>query len=110
MKGGLEIEVLKEGKGMVAFKGARVRVAYVGRLANARGNKFDESHPKHPLTFKLGAGEVIAGWDKGVEGMRVGEKRALTVPPKMAYGERGAPPLIKKNATLYFTVELVSMT
>jgi len=110
MKGGLEIEVLKEGKGMVAFKGARVRVAYVGRLQNARGNKFDASAPKHPLTFKLGAGEVIPGWDRGVAGMRVGEKRALTVPPKLAYGEKGAPPVIPKNATLYFTVELVSMT
>ena len=95
---------------MPAFKGAKVRVRYVGRLKNADGKKFDESHPKHPLTFKLGAGEVIDGWDKGVQGMKVGEKRALLVPPKMAYGKEGAPPVIPRNATLYFTVELMGMT
>jgi len=108
LKGGLEVEVAKEGKGMAAFKGARVRVSYTGRLTN--GKIFDQSAPKQPIMFKLGAGEVIPGWDKGVEGMKVGEKRTLKIPPKLAYGAKGAPPVIPKNATLHFEVELVSLT
>jgi len=110
LKGGLIIEVLKEGKGMAAPKGGRVAVQYTGRLANSRGNKFDSSHPKHPLIFKLGAGDVIPGWDSGVQGMKVGEKRALTIPPKLGYGASGMPPVIPKNATLWFMVELVGLT
>ena len=79
---------------------------YVGKLTN--GKQFDASG-KRTFTFRLGVGEVIKGWDAGVQGMKVGEKRRLTVPPKLGYGAKGAPPTIPGNATLIFDVECVEV-
>lgn len=105
---GLEIKYLKAGKpnGKVATAGRRVGMRYVGKLAN--GKQFDASG-KRTFTFRLGVGEVIKGWDAGVQGMKVGEKRRLTVPPKLGYGAKGAPPTIPGNATLIFDVECVEV-
>jgi len=105
LKNGLTVETIKAGAGATATSGKKVRVHYTGRLTN--GKIFDKSRGA-PFEFRLGAGEVIAGWDHGVAGMKVGEKRKLTIPPQLAYGARGAPPDIPKNATLEFDVELVS--
>jgi len=103
LAGGLSYEILKEGSGATATRGKRVNVKYVGKLVN--GKIFDSS-TKKPFSFKLGGGEVIRGWDLGVEGMRVGEKRKLIIPPELAYGKRGAHP-IPPNATLHFDVEFL---
>jgi len=96
----------------VAKVGDRVSVNYTGRLEN--GTVFDSSvdpnfHHVEPLIFTLGAGQVIAGWDKGVAGMKVGEKKTLTIPPEDAYKETGVPGLIPPNSTLIFDVELVAI-
>ncbi len=107
---GLKIEDLEIGNGEEAVAGKMVSVHYTGRLTD--GKKFDSSydHPgKKPFTFKLGGGMVIEGWDQGLVGMRVGGKRRLTIPPKLAYGESGFPPVIPPNATLVFDVELLSV-
>lgn len=103
LAGGLSYEILQPGSGAVATRGKRVNVKYVGKLVN--GKIFDSS-TKKPFSFKLGGGEVIRGWDLGVEGMRVGEKRKLIIPPELAYGKRGAHP-IPPNATLHFDVEFM---
>ena len=105
---GLEIKYLKAGKpnGKVATAGRKVGMRYVGRLTN--GKQFDASG-KRTFSFRLGVGEVIKGWEAGVQGMKVGEKRRLTVPPKLGYGARGAPPTIPGNATLVFDVECVEV-
>jgi len=87
-----------------AITGTTVSVKYIGKLEN--GKVFDSSLVA-PFAFKLGAGEVIAGWDQGVAGMRTGEKRRLIIPGDLAYGRRGSPPDIGPNATLIFDVELV---
>jgi len=100
---GVKMETVTIGLGAVAQTGKKVSVMYTGRLEN--GKVFDSS--QRPFKFTLGAGDVIQGWDIGVKGMRVGEKRKLTIPPALAYGQRGAPPDIPKNATLVFDVELV---
>jgi len=100
---GVRVETKTIGLGTVARPGNKVWVQYIGRLEN--GKVFDKS--VKPLDFILGAGDVIAGWDIGVNGMRVGEKRKLTIPPQLAYGASGAPPSIPRNATLVFDVELV---
>jgi len=106
LSNGLKIEVLQAGSGTAkATPGKKVGVSYIGRLTN--GKKFDES--KSPFQFKLGAGEVISGWDHGVSGMRIGEKRRLTIPPALGYGKAGAPPDIPKNATLVFEVTLLRL-
>jgi FKBP-type peptidyl-prolyl cis-trans isomerase len=105
---GLKIEELKKGEGAVATAGKMVSVHYTGWLTN--GTKFDSSVDRgQPFTFKLGAGQVIQGWDKGVEGMKVGEKRKLTIPPELGYGAAGAGSVIPPNATLVFDVELLKV-
>lgn len=105
----LKIEVIKEGTGnKEASNGSVVSVHYRGRLEN--GTVFDSSYDRgEPLRFKLGAGEVIPGWEIGILGMKVGEKRVLTIPPELAYGEEGIPPVIPPNATLIFDVDLVAV-
>jgi FKBP-type peptidyl-prolyl cis-trans isomerase len=104
---GLKIEDVREGTGPVAKKGQMVKVNYRGTLTN--GKEFDSSYNKEPFTFKLGAGQVIEGWDKGIQGMKVGGKRILVIPPEQAYGAAGYPPVIPENATLKFEVELLGV-
>ena len=105
---GLEIEDQVTGNGDEAVAGQNVEVHYTGWLTD--GTKFDSSHNRNQtFSFKLGAGQVIAGWDQGVAGMKVGGTRKLTIPPDMGYGERGAGGVIPPNATLIFKVELISV-
>ena len=107
-KQGVEIEILKDGTGAIAQKGDTVSVHYVGVLEN--GTKFDSSVDRGtPFEFSLGAGRVIPGWDIGVEGMKVGEVRKLTVPSELAYGSGGAGNAIPPNATLIFEVQLLGI-
>jgi len=107
-KQGVQIEILKEGTGAIAKKGDTVSVHYVGVLEN--GTKFDSSVDRGtPFEFSLGAGRVIPGWDIGVEGMKVGEVRKLTVPSELAYGAGGAGNAIPPNATLIFEVQLLGI-
>ena len=108
---GVKITVLQEGTGEVAKFGDRVSMNYTGKLTN--GTVFDSNvDPKFnqptPFDFTLGAGEVIKGWDNGIMGMKVGEKRVLEIEPAYAYGERGIGP-IPPNSKLIFEVELVSI-
>jgi len=96
------------GTGEEAKAGNRIRVHYEGRLED--GTVFDSSFERgQPILFTLGVGQVIEGWDQGVEGMKVGGKRTLTIPPEMGYGEYGAGDAIPPNATLVFDVELVEV-
>lgn len=98
----LKIETLTEGKGsVVAETGKKVTVGYVGWLAD--GIEIDTS-PEY--TFKLGASAVIKGWDQGIVGMKIGEKRRLTIPPDLAYGAPGKAPLVPPDSTLVFELEL----
>ena len=102
----VKVEVLREGTGREAQDGDTVSVHYTGKLDD--GTKFDSSLERgEPITFPLGAGMVIPGWEEGIRGMRVGEKRNLTIPPELGYGEYGAGDAIPPNATLHFEVELV---
>ena len=97
-----------EGKGRAAVTGDTVRVHYTGTLTN--GTKFDSSRDRNePFEFKLGAGNVIKGWDQGVVGMKVGGKRKLTIPYDLAYGAAGSPPAIPPKATLKFDIELLEI-
>ncbi|KAJ3130866.1 peptidylprolyl isomerase fpr4, partial [Physocladia obscura] len=106
-KNGLIVEDVAEGKGPIAKAGNKVGVRYVGKLTN--GKVFDSNTSGKAFEFKLGKGDVIKGWDIGVNGMRVGGARKLTIPPALAYGSQGAPPDIPKNATLQFEVKLLTI-
>jgi peptidylprolyl isomerase/FKBP-type peptidyl-prolyl cis-trans isomerase FkpA len=102
-----KIEELVSGKGPEAVRGKTVQVHYTGWFTD--GTKFDSSVGGEPFSFRLGGGEVIEGWDRGVAGMKVGGKRKLTLLPELGYGSRGAPPAIPPNATLVFEVELLAV-
>ncbi|BAO30810.1 FKBP-type peptidyl-prolyl cis-trans isomerase [Sulfuritalea hydrogenivorans] len=105
---GLVIEELIVGEGEEARVGQTVSVHYTGWLTN--GSKFDSSKDRNePFEFPLGARHVIAGWDEGVQGMRIGGTRKLTIPPALGYGARGAGGVIPPNATLVFEVELLGL-
>jgi len=105
---GLVIEDLVVGDGAAAAAGQRVSVHYTGWLTD--GKKFDSSKDRgDPFMFSLGRGEVIRGWDEGVNGMKVGGKRKLTIPADLGYGARGAGGVIPPNATLLFEVELLAV-
>jgi FKBP-type peptidyl-prolyl cis-trans isomerase FkpA len=105
--GTLVIEDLVVGTGPTAAVGDTVNVHYVGTLTN--GTKFDSSYDRgQPFAFRIGAGQVIAGWEQGIPGMKVGGKRRLTIPPSLAYGNQ-AVGSIPPNSTLVFEVELVSI-
>ena len=106
---GLEVINVKAGgpNGKTALPGKRVGVRYVGKLKS--NNKVFDASKGNPFQFRLGVGEVIKGWDLGVKGMRVGDKRKLVIPPALGYGPRGAPPDIPGNAWLVFDVELVTV-
>ena len=104
----LEITDIWEGDGKVAGPGDTVRVHYVG-VAFSTGEEFDASWNRgEPLEFRLGRGQVIAGWDQGVQGMKVGGRRQLVIPPGLAYGNRGAGNAIRPGETLIFICDLVS--
>lgn len=104
----LIIEDLVVGTGPEAKEGSLITVNYSGTLLE--GTKFDSSYDSGvPFSFTLGAGEVIAGWDQGFNGMKVGGKRKLTIPSHLGYGERGAGALIPPNSTLVFEVELLKV-
>ena len=105
---GLIIETLATGTGAAAAPGDTVSVHYTGWLTN--GTKFDSSRDRNePFNFRLGAGQVIPGWDEGVAGMQPGGKRRLTVPAQLAYGARGAGGVIPPNAVLVFEVEYLGV-
>lgn len=105
---GLKIEDLEAGDGAVAEAGQTVSVHYTGWLES--GSKFDSSLDRNqPFQFPLGKGHVIKGWDEGVQGMQIGGKRKLTIPPQLGYGAAGAGGVIPPNATLVFEVELLEI-
>jgi FKBP-type peptidyl-prolyl cis-trans isomerase FkpA len=105
---GLQYDDLAVGEGAAACSGQYVTVHYTGWLAD--GKKFDSSLDRgDPFAFNLGKGQVIAGWDEGVQGMKVGGKRKLTIPPDLGYGQFGAGGVIPPNATLLFEVELLGV-
>lgn len=116
---GLGIQDIEAGTGPAAEKGKRVKVHYTGWLWEAdptspdggrAGRKFDSSRDRNqPFSFALGQGEVIQGWDLGVDGMQVGGKRRLLIPASLGYGARGAGGVIPPNATLLFDVELLGV-
>ena len=105
---GLEYIETQAGSGAQATAGKTITVHYTGKLTN--GKVFDSSYSRgEPIVFPLGAGHVIKGWDEGIALMKVGGKAQLTIPPQLAYGERGASGVIPPNATLIFDVELVAV-
>jgi FKBP-type peptidyl-prolyl cis-trans isomerase FkpA len=106
---GLKYEDLVVGDGAMAEAGQAVTVHYTGWLED--GTKFDSSVDRNdPFRFNLGKGQVIRGWDEGVEGMQIGGKRKLTIPPQLGYGAAGAGGVIPPNATLTFEVELLGLS
>ena len=105
---GLTIDDIVVGNGAAAAAGQKVKVHYTGWLTN--GTKFDSSKDRNdPFVFALGAGSVIKGWDEGVQGMKIGGKRKLTIPPWLGYGGRGAGGVIPPDAVLVFEVELLGV-
>ena len=105
----LQITDVTQGDGPEATAGSTVSVHYVG-VAHSTGEEFDASYNRGaPLDFRLGVGQVISGWDTGVQGMKVGGRRQLVIPPHLAYGDRGAGGVIKPGETLIFVVDLISV-
>jgi peptidylprolyl isomerase len=105
----LEVTDLSVGEGAEAQAGSTVSVHYVG-IAHSTGEEFDASFNRgEPLQFRLGVGQVISGWDNGVQGMKVGGRRRLVIPPHQAYGDRGAGGVIGPGETLIFVVDLVDV-
>ena len=106
----LEIKEIEAGTGAEAKAGDEVSVQYIG-VDYESGKEFDSSWSRgaEPFTFGLGAGQVIPGWDQGVEGMKVGGRRELIIPPELAYGEAGSPPAIGPNETLIFVIDLLAV-
>lgn len=105
---GLRIQDVKVGDGAEASPGSTAVVHYTGWLTD--GQKFDSSRDRGtPFDFRIGAGQVIPGWDQGVAGMKVGGQRKLVIPPDLGYGAAGAPPVIPPGATLVFDVELLEV-
>ncbi len=108
MQNNLKIEVLKEGNGVEIKNNDKATMHYTGTLGN--GQKFDSSLDRgQPFKFVLGVGQVIKGWDLGVLGMKINEKRKLTIPYEFAYGEAGIPGVIPPKSTLIFEVELLGV-
>lgn len=105
---GLVVEEVECGDGEEAVMSSQAVVHYTGTLED--GSTFDSSQGGAPFPFRVGAGDVIQGWDLGIEGMRVGGKRRLTIPPDLAYGDAGRAPVIPPGATLIFDVELVEVS
>lgn len=106
--GTLQTEDLVVGTGATAANGSTVTVLYVGRLTN--GTVFDDAFARNqPIQFRIGANQVIPGFEQGIVGMRVGGRRRITIPPDLAYGSQGRPPAIPPNATLVFEVELTAV-
>ena len=106
----LVVTEITEGDGDEAAAGSNVSVHYVG-VAHSTGEEFDASYNRGtPLQFKLGVGQVIAGWDQGVQGMKVGGRRQLVIPPHLGYGDRGAGAVIKPGETLIFVVDLIGVS
>jgi peptidylprolyl isomerase len=105
----LVVTEITEGDGAEATSGSTVSVHYVG-VAHSTGEEFDASYNRGaPLDFRLGVGQVIQGWDRGVEGMKVGGRRQLVIPPHLGYGDRGAGGAIKPGETLIFVVDLLDV-
>ncbi len=104
---GIEITILKTGEGREVQKGDMLRMNYTGWLMD--GTLFDTSIGKRPFSFTIGQGKVIQGWEQGIIGMKVGEKRRLVIPSKLGYGSRGAGQVIPPNADLKFEVELLKI-
>ncbi|HWU22829.1 MAG TPA: FKBP-type peptidyl-prolyl cis-trans isomerase [Nocardioides sp.] len=106
----LVVEDLTVGDGAEATAGSTVNVHYVG-VAHSTGEEFDASYNRGtPLKFQLGIGQVISGWDQGVQGMKVGGRRKLVIPPHLGYGDRGAGGVIKGGETLIFVVDLLGVS
>jgi rhodanese-related sulfurtransferase len=104
----LSFKVIAKGAGETAQSGMQVSVHYQGRLTD--GTIFDDSQKRGtPFSFTLGSGQVIPGWEQGIAGMKIGEKRLLTIPPELGYGAAGAGGVIPPNATLVFDVELIAV-
>lgn len=104
---GLKYTDLKEGEGKPAAKGSSVSLKYIGTLQD--GKVFDSSLKERPLKFTIGNGEVVAGLEEGVTGMKPGGRRKITIPPQLAYGTDGAGGVIPPNATLIFDVEMLDV-
>jgi peptidylprolyl isomerase len=106
----LVITDVTAGDGAEATSGSTVSVHYVG-VAHSTGEEFDASYNRGtPLQFRIGVGQVIQGWDQGVEGMKVGGRRQLVIPPHLGYGDRGAGGVIKPGETLIFVVDLLDVS
>jgi len=105
----LQIEDIEPGTGPAAKAGSPISVNYVG-VSYSNGEEFDSSfNTGMPFDFQLGAGMVIPGWDQGLEGMKVGGRRQLVIPPELAYGPQGSPPVIGPNETLVFVIDLLAV-